>query len=457
MDKISRLPVEILLEILEAASQSSNRNTSLIKLATVCRAFTAPALCLLFERLSLHTDQQARDYLREIEAARDPLSLATRTRRLSITYRTNEDDTPNSPTSLSVRGSDAMKVFYLLKNLTHFKVDSDDEYRTLESAMRRRGHEEGAKALLRKAKSVELRGKFLRWDRLVNLVEDLANLRGLYVEGLYDAGIYDVERRRARNDFRPTAGSTGTTNEATQMQEMVGPAEQSAVAFAFPPSLDRPASPHPDPSPSTSAFPQFTHLRRLVLDHALNPCPDQHLLSIVGAVRHSLESFAVVRSIWFSREALLIALRNLRNLAELELTHCSFGDHHIGDSVGSSSSRIPPSNANLVVPDPRSASTEDLDLYTFPFDPTQAIARREIERREPGGHFMDYPFEKELLVDMVVALKERLKTIAFEPGMLLSESAQQSLRAVCQELGIAFSSKSYGSREDTPQESLSRD
>ncbi|GAA5880794.1 hypothetical protein JCM16303_005118 [Sporobolomyces ruberrimus] len=472
MGKISRLPVEILLEILEAASQSSNRNTSLIKLATVCRAFTAPALCLLFERLSLHTDQQARDYLREIEAAREPLSLATRTRRLSVTYRTNEDDTSTSPTSRPVQASTAIKVFYLLRNLTHLRLDSDDGLRALESAMRRRGEEDGVKSLVRKVRTVKLLGN-VRWDTLVSLVEDSKHLRELHVAGLCQSQLDRGGRAPDNFELEPLAtisdtevDAVGTEDPSSVSDAPTTDAVPTCLPFKFPSSLDRPASPLPGPPRTIPAFPRFANLRLLRLEKPrMN---EYHLFSMIAALRDSLESFALVEATLFSRQALVIVLRNLPNLFELDLTDCAFPDAIVIGGIDSDWEEDPfrpPPPRGLTFPDPPSALTDHLDPYASPFEISQAISGLELLRpldclplycpflqslkftspptypslvsrlffksalpklplhyltigtTEARGidHFgrtSQGPFEKELILDMILALRDRLEALA---------------------------------------------
>lgn len=346
----------------------------------------------MFERLVLSSNEQAEAYLAKVQSADEPLDLAAWTRRLSISYRSS---TPpgQDPSDLPVSPLNAIKVFYLLTNLTQLRLESDDEFAALESAMRRRGDREGAKTLIRKVRIVRLVGK-VRWDRLIELVGESSRLRELQVGGLYSA-----EPRRTDSDS--DSDSTEETfriplsrprplvrsNTDTSMLDLT-----KLPPFAFPSSLERPASPIPLPPRLVPAFPQFANLSRLSLE-APN-LSDHHLLSIVSGLRHSLQTFSLLNSNSFSREALIIALRNLRNLFELDLTNCNFPDSTPRGSLSPeldpekppllSPFEFPP-HPNLTLPlAPSSPSFDLLDIYTTQFSPSRPITLLELR------HPLDY-------------------------------------------------------------------
>ncbi|GAA6009156.1 hypothetical protein JCM11491_005773 [Sporobolomyces phaffii] len=317
MALITQLPVEILLEILKAAAHSSRRNSSLVALASVCKPFRAPALYVLFERVALFTDRQALSYLAALESAFDASTPATWTRRLNISYRSSSSSDDDA-----VRAENAIKVFYAVRNLVHLRIESDDELSAFESAIRRSagssGGCSGLETKIGSVRTVKLVGT-LRWDRLVHLLRESRLLKELQVGGLYRAEAQppsgaggDDEPSRSANAHDPSRSASDLdTNSDT------APFEDSR-------SLERPASPVPAPPRAIPSFPRFDHLRLVRLDApALD---DDYLLSIVAVVRHSLESFALVDATCFSREALIVVLRNLRNIFELELSNCTFPD-----------------------------------------------------------------------------------------------------------------------------------
>jgi len=476
----------------------------------VCVVYTVPALCVLFERLALQDDFQAWLYLTRIQTSLNPLGLASQTRRLSLSYtinhqrgeeeegivvgssseeeeeneadaseeregegerereegellwdrisqlrrrrrRNNDRDEVIGPVQGPIQALTAMRIFYLMKNLTHLKLEGDDEFKTLESAITRRrqqedededggGHGIGSgsemESLLGRARVVKLFGKSLRWDRLIFFISSCpTSLRELQVGGLYRAPqSLSVDRQRRDNVIN--LNDDGDEDEEEENDEVITSAQvgdsrrrlrshtgthsrgQLPINYEFPPSLDRSPSPLPEPPRSIPNFPRFVGLTRLRLDKP--QLSDQHLLSIVRATCQSLEAFSLVDSKCFSRECLIITLRNLPNLFELELINCVFfQDSIVGgielDSGGEQEEETgeeedeeegietrneEEENSNetsilapLSLPDKSTPLTNDLDPYTTtpPFTTNSPITR--FETKSPLDYLALYcPF-----------------------------------------------------------------
>lgn len=368
----------------------------------------------MFERLALQTDRQANEYLKKIESSGEASTIAGWTRRIAISYRTpgDDDDDDTEPATSEddqddpVTAQQAIKVFYLLNNLTHVKLESDDEFRAFESAIKRRGGN-ARRVLLGRTRTIKLVGGELRWDRACELLGDSTKLRELRIEGLYKARrpqpATEASEQGDDNDnddvlIHVTRDENSTTSpilpffdaQETLLESPL--AQTSTIELPEPPSefpsyLERPASPLPDPPRSIPSFPRFDQLSRLCLaDPSLT---DQHLLSIVGGVRNSLEAFSLVDASCFSRQGLIVALRNLRNLFELDLTNCTFTttstltsttnstNNRRGPFASSSSfvvaeqeedPTLVPLDPSLSIPDVRSGATDHLDPYSVPFN-----------------------------------------------------------------------------------------
>ncbi|GAA5986298.1 hypothetical protein JCM5350_002974 [Sporobolomyces pararoseus] len=566
---ITLLPLEILLEILSLAASSIHRNSSLISLATVCKTFKSPALRILFERLSLQTDSQAREYLKTLQRSSKGQGgtvseLGSLTRRLSISYtvpspvepvregeggeeaqqgeeavESRADALRNATVERAreiqdegdqdgdeevgnfryeseqgelaegeveetlVKGSDAMKIFFSLNNLTSLSVECEDEFGALFSSLNRNGGRVARENLLGRVQVVKLVGSKIRWDRLIQLLDTSKSLRELQVEGLYEAKEREEE--------------TEQEEEATA----IPPQEITTFSPQFPISLERPASPLPRAPFSTPRFPRFDHLVRLRLDSP--SLSDQLLLSLVGCLKNSLESFALTNSSsCLSREGLIIILRNLTNLFELELSDLGFVDDRrenvraqmqsptqsllmessSSDSGNASSSR----NTPLVLPSPRSLTTDQLDPYSFvPFSPSLPITLSELRSpidylplycpflqsltltQSPAGEGgttspplvsrlffeksvtrlplqyltlgitesrrggINRPFPKELIVGMIEKIAGRLEALAITQEMMWEENERDWLRTTCSNFGIVYTAEnsSYPRRVDT--------
>jgi len=256
--------------------------------------------------------------------------------------------------------------------------------------MRRRGDRDGAKVLIRKVRIVKLVGK-VRWDRLIELIGDSSRLRELQVDGLYSAEPRNEnDEEESEETFRVPLSRPRPlvrSNTDASMLDLTKP-----PPFAFPSSLERPASPIPLPPRLVPSFPQFANLSRLSLDSPT--LTDHHLLSIVSGLRDSLQSFSLLNANSFSREALIITLRNLRNLFELDLTNCIFADSTPRGSLSllqdPEKPPLPPSlefppHPHLTLPlAPSSSSFDFLDIYTTHFSPTRTITLLELR------HPLDY-------------------------------------------------------------------
>lgn len=387
------------------------------------------------------------DYLNRLSRSRNAPYVAGWTRRLSISYRADhstldsdggdqqqarseEDDNGDLGASDRERGapvsaSRAIKVLYLLSNLTHLRVQADDEFRVLESAIRRR--RDGRKALLARVSTVRLVGGTLRFDRLVELIRQSPKLRDLQVEGAFEADRDDED-----DSFGGDGDGTrtlGCDNEHAMANLHRGDEDSGAgnpptsvvAFFTYPSSLDRCASPVPAPPRSIPAFPRLDHLTRLRLDGPF--LSDRHLLSIVGAVQHSLESFALVNATCFSREGLVIALRNLRNLFELELVNSTFHHWHSSplrhlfsdsDSQHATATDFGPLwTRSLKLPEPTSSSTDQLDPYlNHGFCETFAITT--LELRNPVDYLPLYcPFLRTLVLTCNPSISNGLVSTLF--------------------------------------------
>ncbi|GAA5874175.1 hypothetical protein JCM1840_000376 [Sporobolomyces johnsonii] len=320
------LPVEVLCIILAQAASPDARRRSLLELAVTCQAFTGPAIHLLHERVHLAESERAQGFIEALQRSPSPNRLAAATRQLSITYRIPVDSEDDS--AYPVPSSLALRIFYVLRNLRRLEVDGDDDLRALESAIRRGGGGLGQVRTLKMNK--------VRWDRLVRMLEGASKLETLYSIGLYEAELPSSQGDDAADGQAPPrlVGTDGqlsfspSTNSPPQLvlshsSPLTSGADAKEDDEAFPPNLARPPSPTPLPPLAPPAFPLLP-LRRLTLHSPA--ISSSFLLALLSSTRNTLEALALISAPTFSREGLILALRSLPNLLELDISDCDFSD-----------------------------------------------------------------------------------------------------------------------------------
>ncbi|GAA5918907.1 hypothetical protein JCM1841_006673 [Sporobolomyces salmonicolor] len=320
------LPVEVLCIILAQAATPHARRRSLLELAVTCKAFTGPAIHLLHERVHLAESERAQGFIEALQRSSFPNHLAAATRCLSITYRTPVDSKDDS--AHPIPSSLALRIFYVLHNLRRLEVDGDDDLRALESAIRRGGGGLGKVRTLKMNK--------VRWDRLVQMLERASKLEALYSTGLYEAELPSSQGDDAVGGQAPPrlVGTDGQLNFSTPKDvppqlvlshsyPVTSGADAKEDDGAFPLTLARPPSPTPLPPPVPPAFPLLP-LRRLTLNSPA--ISSSFLLALLSSARDTLEALALISAPSFSREGLILGLRSLPNLLELDISDCQFSD-----------------------------------------------------------------------------------------------------------------------------------
>ncbi|GAA5900123.1 hypothetical protein JCM6882_002618 [Rhodosporidiobolus microsporus] len=320
------LPMEILLLIIEMAASRGSGAAALLELMLVCRAFVAPASLLLHKSLRLRKKAQAEGLLESLKRAPSPARLASSTKSLSISYRSDSNVVEGE-----VSTTTALPILFLLDNLRYLDVDAGDEgLKAVRQVLASGG---GGMSKLRGLKSSKV-----RWDKLVGMLANTHKLARLDIEGLHQAEPAGEDAEQDDEDAPPTeAGSSSPPATTTHL----GDDEEEGVLL-FRPELARPPSPS---LPAPLVLPPFpaSPLTRLVLRSP--NIADELLLSILSASYKTLSSLALIEAHCFSRTALVVALKGVRNLSDLELSACRFppgDDAQFAPAVAARPANSPP-------------------------------------------------------------------------------------------------------------------
>ncbi|GAA5853169.1 hypothetical protein JCM8547_000224 [Rhodosporidiobolus lusitaniae] len=464
------LPVELLLEILSLSSLPSERGRTLVDLALVCKTFSGPALLLLHRRLSLHTEEQARGLLASLKRAPSPARLASSTRRLALTCEASSSAVPPSL---------ALPILYYCDSLHYL-------YLYLE------GYGEGTKTLLHIRENggggmTQLRGfktTKVRWDQLVDLIGESNKLESLELSNFYHA---EQPLQPGQDGDTAVVDSTAAeTDEQNPVSSSLSPGGDEGDAALLTVTLPCPRPTLPPPS----CLPSFPSLPLAKLTLRSPAILDDLFLSIIVSTSHTLSSLCLVEANCFSKTALVLALRGVPNLAELELSRCRFKGNN-PRTLQAAATLPPPANGTpavttVALPPPTlahplppsfSASTTDLDpdeLATpldhlascTPFLHNLTLGSDDLLSSDPGGRgglalgnvlerlplqylsldLLHPRLGVDELVQAVAKTRGRLEAVAIGKRMRWTSRMLNKAKGECSSLGVVLSGEAVEER-----------